>query len=106
MSTLALVLGCVAIGAAFGFWMEARRDRDRARAELAAAATTAVLRVIETRELQHAFADYIEERGVDPDDDLPQVFAEWLANHTGETVVARQVDGDGIVIAIPDPEED
>lgn len=39
---------------------------------------------------------------VHPELERHEAFAQWLATETGETVVGREVDGDGIVVATPD----
>ena len=37
-----------------------------------------------------------------PELESHEAFAQWLACETGEAVVGREVDGNGIVVAIPD----
>lgn len=111
MSTVIFAVMCALLGAWIAASTAARRDRSRARARnehgqllrVDSAATQAQI-----DRLMTAFAGHLEERGVSPGDDLPQIFADWLADLTGSTVVARQVDGDGLVIAIPGriPEEE
>lgn len=33
-------------------------------------------------------------------------FADFLANETGQPIVAQQLDGDGVIVAIPDHEQE
>lgn len=37
-----------------------------------------------------------------PDAAPSEAFAQWLANVTGRTVIGRDLDGDGIVISMPE----
>lgn len=37
-----------------------------------------------------------------PDIEPSQLFAEWLSGKTGEVVIGREVDGDNLVISIPE----
>ncbi len=111
---LALAIAFLAIGLALGWTADTRREA-RARASAAEVSTGVGLIVDlvvdspeQQRALQDEFCDHLAKRGIALDDDLAQIFADWLANHTGSAVVARQVNGDGLVIALPDndPEED
>jgi hypothetical protein len=48
------------------------------------------------------FDRFIEEQGdVDPSD-VPTLFADWLAQQTGEVVIGAPADEPPLVVAIPD----
>lgn len=108
LQTILLVALFLSLGAWLGVQADRRREA-RARAQVAEYSSSVGLVVdlpVESAEqvaaLQHEFMDYLAKRGIALDDDLAQIFADWLANHTGEVVVARQVNGDGLVVAIPE----
>ena len=50
------------------------------------------------------FDRWAAERGIPPDD-LPDAFAQWLANQTGAPVVGRSEGEDPTVVAVPEPDE-
>lgn len=43
---------------------------------------------------------------VHPGEDVPltALFGQWLANRSGSTIIGRQVNGDGLVVALPENE--
>lgn len=45
------------------------------------------------------FDDYADGH---PELEVSEAFARWLASKTGEPVVGRELDGDGLVVAIPE----
>jgi hypothetical protein len=47
------------------------------------------------------FDDYCEEHNV-PMDQTSVAFGQWLADKTKAPVIGREVDGDGLTIALPD----
>ena len=50
------------------------------------------------------FDRFREQRGVAADDEeaVAALFADWLAQQTGQAIVGRPLDGPPIVVAIPD----
>lgn len=112
LQTILLVAVFIAIGAYLGVQADRRREaRARARVSEFSSGVGLVVDIqVDSPEqvaaLQHEFMDYLVKRGIALDDDLAQIFADWLANHTGDAVVCRQINGDGLVVALPDSEED
>ncbi len=49
----------------------------------------------------HAFDEFFEREEYD-DGQEPEAFADWLVSQTGNVVIGRQMDGDGLVVAIPE----
>jgi hypothetical protein len=47
----------------------------------------------------------LERLTFDDGDDYAHAFADWLANQTGQTIIATDTSGDGLIVAIPDSEK-
>lgn len=85
---------------------EARQQRDNALLALhlnvARQAGEEHLRDLMGAWFAHCEAEALE---FDDGDDVAHTFADFLANATGQTIVAQQLNGEGIVVAIPDEEK-
>lgn len=85
---------------------ETRQQRDNAvlalHLNLARQAGEEHLRDLMVRWQQHCEDEALE---FEDGEDVAHVFANFLANATGQTIVAQQLDGEGIVVAIPDEEK-
>lgn len=95
----------VALGLCVALIRQLRRERDALLFTLqllqAQRAGEAHLRSLLTAWEKHCADEDLE---FTDGDDVAHAFANFLANATGETIVAQQLDGEGIVVAIPDEE--
>lgn len=94
MSYLPILCGVLA-GCALRLYVLARQERKRA--EKLSQGLDVHFQGIEQR-----VADRLVALPGAPTHDA-ELLAQWFANHTGSTILGREVDGDGIIVAIPDP---
>jgi hypothetical protein len=80
-----------------------RAERDQARQQLIAMlGQQAADRYLAT--LMQRWAEQSEGVEFADGDEAAHAFADFLANQTGQPIVAQQLDGDGVIVAIPDQE--
>lgn len=83
--------------------IEAERERDGAVVALG----VQLARQAGERALRDLLAAWDEQTaGVEWDnaDEAAHAFADFLAQETGETIIAQQLDGEGVIVAIPNDE--
>lgn len=107
------LLLCGALGVAIGEirvlhrrLVEALHDRDNAMLAL----RLNIARQLGEQSLLDLGADWerhceLEGLVFDDGDEAAHAFADFLANQTGQPIVAQQLGGEGIIVAIPDEEE-
>lgn len=98
-----------------GVWVAWCRERTikRLRRERDAVIFALRLRIAQEAGRQYVhdlvadFQRHVELDGIELEDGqaAAHAFADFLANQTGQTIVAQQLDGDGIIVAIPDDQE-
>lgn len=81
------------------------RERDELRAQLIAAlgqqAADRYMHELMARwEVASAGVEFTD------GDEAAHAFADFLANQTGQPIVAQQLDGDGVIVAIPDDHQE
>lgn len=102
-----LVLGVVGLGV---LALRLVRQRDEARLDLVNVSTALSIQTgqlaARTAVDEHLLLWHQDTQGEHfaDSEEVAHSIADWLAQRTGQTIIATQPDGDGLIIAIPDSE--